>query len=97
MPPWQCLGKRPLKLVARGEIDEAVALYLIRQQLQQMKQQAADSRQWKQKSQSKEQSEKERKMQQKAKLGELENCQDRAKLLLARRREQMRKVAGSAA
>lgn len=82
---------------ARGEIDEAVALYLIRQQLQQLKQEAADWQQRTQKSQSKEQSENERKMQQNAKLGELENCQDRAKLLLARRREQMKKVAGRAA
>jgi hypothetical protein len=93
---------------ARGEMDEAVAMYLIRQQVQQLKQEAADWQQGKQQqkqqkrgnqksSPSKEQLDMERELQQKAKLGEVENCQNRAKLLLARRREHMRKVAGSAA
>jgi hypothetical protein len=81
---------------ARGEMDEAVAMYLIRQQVQQLKQEAAQ-RKTQKSSPSKEQLEMEREMQQKAKLGEVENCQNRAKLLLARRREHMRKVAGSAA
>jgi hypothetical protein len=95
--PYAAVAKsRQTTARARGEMDEAVAMYLIRQQVQQLKQEAAQ-RKTQKSSPSKEQLEMKREMQQKAKLGEVENCQNRAKLLLARRREHMRKVAGSAA